>query len=517
MFLQEYEKIRLIGKGAFASVYKVRHANLGYIRALKVCNDFIENENDRAWQTFVSECKVLLRIGNGSHPNIVRIYQPRLLDNRAVVEMDCVEGESLFEYIRENRFIPVNEFYRFAKQIIGAVAYCHVDVYKFLMNPVEDKLDINPNDGRKYLVTPDKKKELIEKYGVVHNDLHSGNIIRKDYDGQYVLLDFGLAIQDSHCVKSSSRFDGAIEYCAPEKLEHKHVSTQSDVYALGILLYEMLAGRVPFPYSNNDGSTPESARSRVYMQHLKDTPPSIYNLRQQAFETIHPGQSYVQDYPQELEMMIMKCLAKNPSERYTDAKELLKAFKECIQITQISDSSDNPSSDTTSAPKPCPDSSDLQSIVEEMRKLREEVETLRSNHQVSRQSVSERIEIKNNNQNIRRSGITDWLFSNLNWLWLVILGVTWAMGGTCIGWKNYSDSELLGAVSICVGTMCVTYPWIFRWKSLTANLFMIILWATSAITSIVFTSDPVEPFMIIFGGVGLLSLIVVTIFTNRLH
>ena len=55
MFLQEYENIRLIGKGAFASVYKVRHSKLGYIRALKVCNNFIEDENDRAWQAFVSD------------------------------------------------------------------------------------------------------------------------------------------------------------------------------------------------------------------------------------------------------------------------------------------------------------------------------------------------------------------------------------------------------------------------------------------------------------------------------
>lgn len=326
MFLQEYEKIRMIGKGAFASVFKVRHAKLGYVRALKVCDSFIEDENDRAWQTFLSECKVLLRIGNGCHPNIVKIFQPRLIDNHAVVEMDCVEGDSLHSYIKQNQFIPIEEFYRFAKQIIGALAYCHVDVYKFLMNPVDDKLEIDPNDGRKYIVSPEKEKELIKKYGVVHNDLHSGNIIRRDYDGQYILLDFGLAIQDSHCVKSSSRFDGAIEYCSPEKLENGTISTQSDVYALGILLYEVLTGRVPFPYSNGDGSTPESARSRVYQQHLQETPPSIFELRKQAFEATHPGETYTQDYPEQLEGMIMKCLAKKPEDRFRNAKELYIAL-----------------------------------------------------------------------------------------------------------------------------------------------------------------------------------------------
>ena len=95
LFLKEYEKLRRVGKGAFAAVYKVRHAELGYIRALKVSFEPIEDENDKAWLTFVQECKVLLKIGNGNHPNIVRIYRPRRLENRAVVEMDYVAGQPL--------------------------------------------------------------------------------------------------------------------------------------------------------------------------------------------------------------------------------------------------------------------------------------------------------------------------------------------------------------------------------------------------------------------------------------
>ncbi len=291
-FLEDYEKIQRIGEGAFATVYKVRHAQLDYIRALKVSKGYIEDTDDKAWQTFMAECKMLLRIGNGSHPNIVRIYQPRLLEHRAVVEMDCVEGESLHDYVKNTGFVPAEEFYNFAHQIVGAVAYCHVDLYKFQMDPVKDHLTPDPNDGRKYIVDAEKEKELIEKYGVVHNDLHSANIIRRDYDGQYVLLDFGLAIQDTHCVKSSSRFDGAIEYCAPEKLERGLVQPASDVYALGILLYEVLAGQVPFPFSYEDGTSPESARNRVYQQHLHDTPPAILPMRAAAFEATHPGQTY---------------------------------------------------------------------------------------------------------------------------------------------------------------------------------------------------------------------------------
>ena len=331
MFLQDYEKIRLIGRGAFGSVYKVRHAELGYIRALKVCNDFIEDKKDKAWLSFLSECKVLLNIGNGSHPNIVRIYQPRLIDNRALVEMDCVEGESLHDYLQREPFVSYDEFIKFAEQIVGAVAYCHVDIYRFLMDPVEDGLTLDPDDGRKYIVSKEKEQELINKYGVVHNDLHSGNIIRRDYDGQYILLDFGLAIQNNKCVKSSSRHDGAIEYQSPEKLSHGAVQRQSDVYALGILLYEMLTGEVPFVYRSNDDLPPEAARNKVYMQHFNENPASIFEKRKQRFEEKYPGKEYKQDYPQWVERMILKCLSKHPEDRYENAKELHKELMSRIQ------------------------------------------------------------------------------------------------------------------------------------------------------------------------------------------
>lgn len=496
MFLQEYEKIRQLGKGAFASVYKVRHSKLGYIRALKVCNNFIEDENDKAWQTFVSECKVLLRIGNGGHPNIVRIYQPRLLDNHAVVEMDCVDGETLCEYIRDNRFIPIDEFYRFARQIIGAVAYSHVDVYKFLMNPVEDNLEIDPNDGRKYIVSQDKEQELIKKYGIVHNDLHSGNIIRRDYDGQYVLLDFGLAIQDSHCVKSSSRFDGAIEYCAPEKLERGDISTQSDVYALGILLYEMLTGRVPFPYSN--GSTLESARTRVYMQHINDAPPAIYDLREQAYETTHPGETYVRDYPEELEALILKCLEKKPRDRFENAKELLISFERNFDSEQpkryeTSQHQDNPSSD-------------IKTMMDEIRQLRQEVENLRQTSPTSSDDTIPSSEHTMLCQDKENRNISTWFISQLNWLFLVLLVITCVISVNCIARKNYGISQLIGAISMCAGSASVVLPWIFKWKNIIVNVLLILLWLASIITAIVFTSDPVDPYMIVLGGAGLIGL-----------
>lgn len=330
MFRREYEKIRRLGKGAFASVYKVRHRNLGYIRALKVCHSFIEDENDQAWKTFVNECKVLLSIGNGCHPNIVHIYQPRLIDNKAMVEMDCVEGDTLYDYIRKTPYVSDDEILAFARQIVGAVAYCHHDIYKYMMHPVDDNLRIDPTDGTKYIISPTKESEMIKKYGIVHNDLHSNNIIRRHYDGQYVLLDFGLAIQDSHCVKSSSRFDGAIEYSSPEKLERGTMSPASDVYALGVLLFEMMTGQVPFALDSAEKNSPEAARAEVYQQHLQTTPPSVNDLRRKAFMRAFPDRQYNSSLPEGFSSIVMKCLEKDPERRYADAKKLYQAIMQCI-------------------------------------------------------------------------------------------------------------------------------------------------------------------------------------------
>lgn len=323
LFLKEYEKLRNLGKGSFAKVYKVKHEKLGYIRAIKVSNEIIDDENDRGYQTFLNECRTLLKIGNGCHHNIVRIYQPRMIDNRAMVEMDYVEGITLLEYLKREKFINYPEVIRFIKDVVGAMAYCHVDIYKFLMNPETDHLTPDPNDGRKYLIDADKEQELINEYGVTHNDLHSNNVMRRDYDGSYVLLDFGLSVQNGSCVKSSSRGDGAYEYCSPEKLERSEVSMQSDVYSLGILIYEVLAGRVPFPLEIDDSHSIESAKYRVFQQHLSSVPPEIEPLRRKAFETANPGERYKRDYPEWLDDVIMKCLAKKPADRYHNAKQLL--------------------------------------------------------------------------------------------------------------------------------------------------------------------------------------------------
>lgn len=324
LFYEHYIKLAHIGKGANAHVYKVRHAELGYVRAIKILNDYIESKSERAYQSFLKECKTLLAIGNGSHPNIVRIYGPDLIENHAIVEMDYVQGTTLDSYIKKKGFLEYDEVKTFIHDIVGALAYTHHDIYRFLMNPEEDKLEDDPNDGSKYLISQEKEAELVKKYGIAHNDLHSNNVMRRDYDGSFVLLDFGLAVQDGECIKSSRKSDGSPEYKAPEKFDSGEITPRSDIYSLGVLIFESLTGRPPFVLDiNEDEKVSYPSLSKICDEHHNQTPPPIFPLRKAAFERQIPGAVYERDYPEWLENVVMKCLAKKPEDRYADAKELL--------------------------------------------------------------------------------------------------------------------------------------------------------------------------------------------------
>ena len=294
---------------------------MGYIRAIRVLNEPITDERSRTYQKFLHECKVLLRLGNGSHRNIVHIYQPRLLDNHALVEMDYVDGQDITHYLKDNgNYLPIEEVMRMVEEMSNALAYCHEDIYQFCMDPDEDDLQNDPIDGSKWLIDEATKKRLIEKYKVIHNDIHSGNIMRRR-DGSFVLLDFGLAIEGDEVVKSSSRHEnGAPEYMPPEKWDNDTILTeQSDIYSFGVVMYEYLAGRVPFVCEGNSFN----ARTKLYDKIKNSTSlPSIVDLRKSFFEEKRKGESYKKDFPDWLETAILKCLEKDPDKRFRNGKEL---------------------------------------------------------------------------------------------------------------------------------------------------------------------------------------------------
>ena len=332
-FLEEYTLLDELGQGGYATVYKVRHNHLGYIRAIRVLNATIAHgEEDKTYQKFLRECRLLLRLGNGNHPNIVHIYQPLLKAQKAIVEMDYVDGMDLFHYIKVQKgFVPIEDVLHLLTGIGSALAYCHKDIYKFCMDKEEDNLKDDPNDGTKVLLDTKTIERLIEKYRVIHNDIHSGNIIRRE-DGNFVLLDFGLAIEGNDVVRSSRKRNGAPEFKAPEKWDNESLlTTQSDIYSFGVVLYEYLTGRVPFQFDKKN-SNPSEAEYFLGKAHKEQMPPSILELRKEAFEQAHPGETYEKDYPDWLEEVVMRCLAKSPAERFKDGKELHNFVMESIKV-----------------------------------------------------------------------------------------------------------------------------------------------------------------------------------------
>lgn len=328
-FLEEYTLLDELGQGGYATVYKVRHNKLGYIRAIRVLNATIAHgESDKTYQKFLEECKLLLRLGNGNHPNIVHIYQPLLRAQKAIVEMDFVDGKDLFHYLQDNSsFVEIEDVMKLLTDVGSALAYCHEDIYKFCMDKDEDDLRDDPNDGGKVLLDAETRQRLINKYRVIHNDIHSGNIIRRE-DGNFVLLDFGLAVDGDEVVRSSRRKNGAPEFKSPEKWDNEGVlTTRSDIYSFGIVLYEFLAGRVPFTFDKKN-SNPTEAEYLLSKAHKEVAPEPIFELRKQVFERSHPGEIYKKDYPDWLEELIMKCLAKDPNDRFEDGKELFICVQE---------------------------------------------------------------------------------------------------------------------------------------------------------------------------------------------
>ena len=336
-FLQEYTMLDELGKGGFATVYKVRHNELGYIRAVRVLNETVVDSSSKTYQKFLRECRILLRLGNGNHSNIVHIYQPRLLDNKALVEMDYVDGTDIFNHLRqEQSFVPVEDIIRMATQMSSALAYCHEDIYRFCMDRDLDNLEDDPDDGSKVLLDETTRERLITKYKVIHNDIHSGNIMRRE-DGNFVLLDFGLAINGDEIVRSSRHTNGAPEFKAPEKWDDESILTeQSDIYSFGIVLFQYLTGRVPFLYNRQISNY--KAEFELGEAHQKAELPSIEVLRKESFERKYEGQEYRKDYPQWLEEAIIKCLQKHPEDRFRNGKELnnfiIEHSKEMVKVPE---------------------------------------------------------------------------------------------------------------------------------------------------------------------------------------
>lgn len=310
--------------GAFGVVYFVRHKELKYTRAIKTLrvsnSDKSEEFQRKTKHDFIEECKKLMRLGNGSNPNIVKIHKCKIDNEPYFIEMDYVQGEKFSIYANSN-FLPLGEVYHFISNIAGALAYCH-----------------------------NYKDEEGNLKSVIHNDLHSDNIIRREDNDEYILLDFGLSMENGEIIRSSKVSTGWCEFMPPERCDielrkkgsayiNKPATPAWDVYSLGCLIFMALTGRAPFAYDvikNEDGVIQPD--QEILTRHTKvdiyKPWEKINELRKMHFEKVHPNEEYQEDFdcPEWLIRMIRKCMSlkteiNDPERRYLNAQEFLDDFE----------------------------------------------------------------------------------------------------------------------------------------------------------------------------------------------
>ena len=260
IFSDRYRLVNHIARGGMAQVYLARDLLLDRPVALKVL--FPELSVDRAFvERFRREAKAA---ANLSHPNIVSIYDWGQGENTYFIVMEYVAGRTLSQVLREGPMDPPRAA-RIAADVAGALDFAH-------------------------------------RHGVIHRDVKPGNVLINE-SGQVKVADFGIAraigAGDAEDLTQTGSVMGTATYFSPEQAQGFGVDPRSDVYSLGVVLYEMLAGRAPFT-----GDSPVS----IAYKHVKEAP--------EPLRAVNPA------VPAGLEAIVMKSLAKQPEDRYQSAEEL---------------------------------------------------------------------------------------------------------------------------------------------------------------------------------------------------
>ncbi|RPD51552.1 protein kinase domain-containing protein [Paracnuella aquatica] len=281
------ENMGALKTGGQGSVYKARRIG-PIITAVKLLPTPIhtESEEDRHYRDFQNEVAKLKRANAQPNPNVVKFLSSGITESGSLpfIEMEFIEGPDLEELLHppHDPVFSIKEIMKVADHLSNALAHCH-------------RLDIR------------------------HGDIKSNNVKFNIHTGNYVLLDFGLAIMSDEQRRTSLRHAGAIEFMAPEQNEGRMLP-QTDIYSFGIILYELIAGRVPFPLT---GGT-ESARNEVRLQHMETPPPDPMQLRQDALPQNWSSEKQAREMavPSWLLHLVEQCLQKRPEDRFASGMEL---------------------------------------------------------------------------------------------------------------------------------------------------------------------------------------------------
>ena len=261
-----YEILEVIGTGGMAVVYKARCHRLNRLVAIKILKDeFSRDEEFR--RRFHAEGEAVAML---SHSNIVQVYDVSSSDNANFIVMELIDGISLKQYMQRKGILNWKETLHFAMQIGAGLEHAH-------------------------------------SRGIVHRDIKPHNVMVLK-NGSVKVMDFGIARVMSKSNTLTKEALGSVHYISPEQAKGSHTDNRSDLYSLGVVMYEMMAGRPPY-----DGESPVA----VAIQHINGGArlPSAYNP----------------NIPKGMEQIIMKAMALELQDRYVSAGEMLRDMEEFRQ------------------------------------------------------------------------------------------------------------------------------------------------------------------------------------------
>jgi len=265
--LGRYEIIDELGQGAMGVVYRAKDPLIDRVVAIKTINlDQAMEEREEYEQRFYQEARAAGRL---SHHNIVTIYDVGKSGDIAYIAMEFLQGRELRDVLNEKSMLPIAQVLDIVAQVAQGLAYAH-------------------------------------EHGIVHRDVKPSNIMIQK-DGHVKITDFGIARMASAAVRTQTGMVlGSPKYMSPEQVMGKLTDQRSDIFSLGVMLYEMLTGRPPFSGENVNA---------IMYQTLNATPPQPSSLNS--------------DVPDMLNFIVAKALAKKTDERYQNAGEFADDLRAC--------------------------------------------------------------------------------------------------------------------------------------------------------------------------------------------
>ncbi len=261
LFDGRYRIIRKLGTGGMASVYLAEDQELGRRVAIKLLDER-HAQDEQFIERFRREAESAAGL---SHPNVVSIYDRGEAEGTYYIAMEYLEGKTLKELIVSRGPTPVRVAIDYTRQILSALDFAH-------------------------------------RHGIVHRDIKPHNVVVAP-DGRLKVTDFGIARSGSSQMTEAGSIIGTAQYLSPEQAQGKPVHPSSDLYSVGVVLYEMLTGTVPF--------TGDTALE-IAMKHLNAVP-------KPPSEERPPG---IGEVPHELDLVVLRALAKDPDDRYQTAREM---------------------------------------------------------------------------------------------------------------------------------------------------------------------------------------------------